>query len=445
MASDLITIAASGARAARAALDVTANNVANASTAGYVRRTVNLEEVAAARGGTVPGDLSLAGVRVAGIGRNADAFRQAEARRTGSDTARADTELSGLKNIETGVENAGIFDSITGFEAALKQLGPDPTNPSLRAAVLGAARSMAGTFQLAGQELTAAGNTIQFELGDGINQVNDYAKQLAQTNLRIVAAGAGTTDRSALYDSRDLLLSKIAGLADIATTFAPDGTVQLQLGGNAGPVLVSGGTASTLASTPAANGTPQFTVGGNAVALSGGSLAGYDLALGKLASVRSDVDALASSVIATVNTAQANGTDLAGNPGQPLLAGTGAASFTVVASNGSAIATAPAGAAAGSRNAGNLVALQNALATGNPSGTMDAILFDISATVASRQSTRNALATISDNAATALAAQTGVDLDQEAVNLVKFQQAFQASSKVIQVASSLFDSLLAIR
>ncbi len=76
---------------------------------------------------------------------------------------------------------------------------------------------------------------------------------------------------------------------------------------------------------------------------------------------------------------------------------------------------------------------------------MDALLFDVSATVRGRTITRDTLDAIAGNARIALAAQAGVDLDQEALNLVRFQQAFQASGRVMQVASDLFDTLLAIR
>jgi flagellar hook-associated protein 1 FlgK len=76
---------------------------------------------------------------------------------------------------------------------------------------------------------------------------------------------------------------------------------------------------------------------------------------------------------------------------------------------------------------------------------MDTILYHASAAVQSRTTTRDALKTISDAAKTALLAQSGVDLDTEAINLTRFQQAFQASGRVIQVASDLFNSLLAIR
>ena len=119
MSSDLLSIAASGARAARGALDVTAQNIANASSDGYVRRSVQIEEVSAAGGQLRLGDISLSGSRIAGVVRNADMFRQAEVRRTNSDLARASTELGGLENIESAVEQADVYSGIVEFEASL--------------------------------------------------------------------------------------------------------------------------------------------------------------------------------------------------------------------------------------------------------------------------------------------------------------------------------------
>lgn len=113
--------------------------------------------------------------------------------------------------------------------------------------------------------------------------------------------------------------------------------------------------------------------------------------------------------------------------------------------DGRKIATAPASVTTpGSRDATNLAAIRTALAGVNPSGTMDAILFDVSGTLAGRNVTLGALQTIADTAKVALSAQSGVDLDQEAVNLVRFQQAFQASGKVMQVSSDIFNALLQI-
>lgn len=119
--------------------------------------------------------------------------------------------------------------------------------------------------------------------------------------------------------------------------------------------------------------------------------------------------------------------------------------MTLALQDGRGLATAPAGAGANSRDPSNLSALRSALAANDPAGSMDALIFDISGTVAGRTITRDALQTIAGSARVALESQAGVDLDQEALNLVRFQQAFQASTRAMQVAGDLFDSLLAIR
>lgn len=65
--------------------------------------------------------------------------------------------------------------------------------------------------------------------------------------------------------------------------------------------------------------------------------------------------------------------------------------------------------------------------------------------LAARKTIAEAQGAIRDSAVDARDASAGVNLDQEAVNLMKFQQAYQASSRVIQVARETFDTLFAIR
>ena len=89
--------------------------------------------------------------------------------------------------------------------------------------------------------------------------------------------------------------------------------------------------------------------------------------------------------------------------------------------------------------------MRGALSNSDIAGKLDSLLFGISSKVAGRAVTNEALSTIAGSARIALQSQSGVDLDAEAVNLIRFQQAFQASGKAMQVAGTLFDSLLAIR
>lgn len=445
MAADLLTIARSGTRAAKAALDVTAQNITNASSAGYVRRSVSLAELGVNSVLSQPGAINLAGVRIAGIVRNADMFRQSEVRRTGSDAARAGAEVQGLQNIESAVEQTGVYDAIVDFEAALKQLLSDPTDGSLRASALEQARTLAQTFNTAASSLDAVGEGLRFEAQDAVGSVNTTAAELARVNLRLGRASDASSDQTSLLDQRDSLLEKLSGQVDISTTFSADGSVQVRIGGPGGPSLVNGGSAATLAMTVEADGTIAFTLGGAAATLSSGALAGKGQALTELAGVREQLDAIAAGVISTLNTAQVAGADLTGAAGQPLLSGSGAADIALALTSGSQIATAPAGSGANSRDTSNLVAMRAALESADPAGAMDGLLFGISSAVAGRTVTRNALESIAGTAKVALQAQAGVDLDEEALNLTRFQQAFQASGRIMQVASDIFDSILAIR
>jgi flagellar hook-associated protein 1 FlgK len=444
MASDLLSIAVSGARAARGALDVTAQNIANASSDGYVRRSARMEEVSAAGGQLRVGDISLSGVRIAGIARNADMFRQAEVRRTNADATRASAELAGLQNIESAVEQAGIFPAIVEFEGALQQLGSDPVDPSLRAAVIASAETMGNKFNIAAASLASVAEGAQFGARAETDEANVITAELARINVRLARAGAGSSDQASLLDQRDLMLERLSGVVDINTSFGSDGGVIVRVGGSAGPLLVNGGNTTSLGTTVAADGTLAFDVGGAAISLGGGSLAGRALALREVVDVRERLDTLAGNIATLANSSQAAGAALDGSAGQPLFTGTTAATLRTAFTDGSLIATAPAGSPAGSRDASRLAALRNGFETGGIAESMNGILFDVSSRVAGHEITTDALDTIAASARISLEQQAGVDLDTEAANLVRYQQAFQASGRAMQVASDIFDTLIAI-
>ena len=445
MASDLFTIGTSGIKAARTALDITAQNIANASTEGYVRRSVRLSEMSSSGGLNRLTDFSLSGVRVEGIVRNADMFRQAEVRRTGSDSARAGAELAGLENAEAALEQSNLYPALTGFEASLQRLASDPVDPSLRAAVLEDARTLARTFNIAAQGLDEAGKGLRFEAADGTAQVNLLAGELARTNVQLMRASSGTSDQATLLDQRDSLLKRLSEFTDVSTTINADQTVDVRMGGSAGPLLVSAGGTASFAMDTAADGTISFTLGGDPVALSAGSLAGKAQARESLRGTADSLDNLANALIAAANGAQAGGVALDGTPGQPLFSGSGAGGIALALSSGSGIATAPAGAGAGSRDSANLTALRGALDGADITGGASGLLFSVSSAVAGRRVTAQALDSIASSARLAFDSQAGVDLEQEAINLVRYQKAFQASGRAIQVASDIFDTLLALK
>lgn len=443
MSSDMISIAASGAKAARAALDITAQNIANASTEGYVRRSVNLTELSAANLRANYGDISQFGVQVTSVTRNADPYLQSEVRRTNADASRADTLVSGLTDLNDAVENSGVYSAITTYQTALSKLTAGPTDSSLRANVVEAARTMAQSFNVAHNSLASAQGGLQQSASTGVSQINQLAQSLAQLNLRISGDTDPLNNRATLLDQRDTILQQMSAYGDITTTIGANATATVQMGGASGPTLVDAhGASATLAMSTAGDGTIAFTLGGAALTLSGGSLAGQQQALGSAATASTALDSIANALMTTVNTNQAGGADLTGAAGHALFSGTGAGDMALAITSGSQLATAPAGSAAKSQVDTNLTGLQSALATTNVAGQMNDLMFSLSSAVSGNTTTRDALDTIHANAKTSLATQSGVDLDTEAANLVRYQQAFQASGKVIQVASTLFDQLL---
>ena len=160
---------------------------------------------------------------------------------------------------------------------------------------------------------------------------------------------------------------------------------------------------------------------------------------------QADLDAAAVATVTRANAAQAAGVALDGSPGQPLFSGGGASDIALVLSDGAGLALAPAGSPPGSRdtaNLGNLIAAFGA--DDGPINRVDASLLSLSSRIAGLDTTREGLAIINTSAEAELLSQTGVDLDTEAANLIRLQQAFEANSRVIQVASELFDTILGL-
>ena len=450
MTSNLLSIASSGLAAAQAGLDVTAQNIANASTAGYIRESVGQTALANPANSGVPGDTAMSGVQVTGINRDVSSFLQSQVLSTGSASARADGLVTNLQNVDNAVEQSNVFGAITQFQSGLQALAANPTDPSLRATALADAQGVSQSFNLASTALGQAAQGMQQDAGQGITQVNSLAQNLATLNQQIATNAGGQSNQNSLLDQRDTLLQQLSQLTDITTTIAANGTANVQMGGASGPVLVSGGTAAQLAGTTAANGTISFTLGGSAVSISGGSLAADEQGLAAAANASAQLDGIANSLITAANGVQGSGADLSGATGQPLFSGSGAGGIAVALTSGSQLATAPAGSAAGSTDNSNLAALQTALVStngsgANVSGATNSLIFGLSNAVSSATTTQSALDAIAASAQSALAAQSGVNLNTEAANLMQYQQAFQASGKVIQVADTLFTQLLAIQ
>jgi flagellar hook-associated protein 1 FlgK len=446
MPSALFSIGRSGLTASRTSLELTAQNIANADNASFTRRRINQAEVAGSSMIGFDSSDRVGGVRVTGIERQHSALVQRQARDSASALASTTAELRGLSAAETALERGGLFDALVGFEAALTRLASDPTSAPLRTAALESARQLAGTFNTANESLANARRLTIGEAEADTITVNRLTDDLARINRELALAHEGSAGKAALLDGRDAALSKLADQLGITASLNPDGTVVVSANGTPPTPLVDGGTAAKFSLVTGADGTLAFAVEGAHFVPISGAMAGRAAALQAKADLQLQLDSLAGDLIGLVNGAQAAGHDLAGNPGQPIFSGTGAGDIAVVMTAGSGLATAPAGAPASSRDAGNLAALLGGLAadTGPVAGA-NALLLGLSSRVAGLDLRREGLSVVAASAAEELQREMGVDLDTEAANLVQLQQAFEANSRVIQIAAELFDTILGLR
>ena len=445
MPTNLINIGRSGAAVARASIELTAQNIANASNPEYTRRRLEQSELVGTANINLIQRSHVSGVQVDGIGRFDNQLLQRQVRASTSDLSRVEAEISGLRDAEIAIEQSGLFDRLVQFEAALTLLESDPTDPALRTGAVETARQLAETFHLADFALNNSRDLAQAEVDAGVEQVNGAAAELARINVDLVSAQEGTVGRAALLDARDAALRDLSGELGIAVNFDEFGAAEVRVEGPGNPVLVSGNLAGTVSSSIAADGSVAFDLGGAAFTPSSGSLAGRSAALAEIFTRQADLDAAAVATVTRANAAQAAGVALDGSPGQPLFSGGGASDIALVLSDGAGLALAHAGSPPGSRdtaNLGNLIAAFGA--DDGPINRVDASLLSLSSRIAGLDTTREGLAIINTSAEAELLSQTGVDLDTEAANLIRLQQAFEANSRVIQVASELFDTILGL-
>jgi len=447
--SDLLSIGASGVKAYQIALNTVSENIANAGNEGYSRRTTNISEVVAVPRAGAQNQVNGQGSVVTGISRAADAYRSAEVRTTGADLAKTETSVTWLQRVEDTLSASQIGTSLASFFNAATQLAADPTSGAARSTMLETAQTVANAFTSTGASLDQIASDIGDAADSAATSLTTVAAALAKVNAGLGRAQPGLSGTAALLDQRDQLLEQMSALVDVSVSFDAQGRATVRGGGANGPVLVDGPDSASISYSANASGAVQYTVlnGINQQVLSpnGGAMAGFADAAQRIADARTQLGAVASGFVNDVNAVQAQGRDLNGQPGAPIFAmaaGGGTAAMTRVLDDPQGIAAAAVGG--GTRDNSNLAELAKARTTGGYENAVVDLTAGNAATLAQRKAVASAQDTIHSNAVAARDGASGVNLDNEAVDLMRFQQAYSASGRVIQVARDVIQTILDI-
>lgn len=323
--SDVFGISVSALQAFQQAIAVTSNNIANASTPGYTKESINLS--------AAPPDASAGpsignGVDVTGVSRS---FNQATANQLNSSQSSLG-QLTALQTYSTQLDNlvgttaGGLSTAVQSYYSAWSDVANSPASTATRQALLGKAQGVAASFQSSSSQLDAMNTNINAGITSDVQQINTLGASISSLNKQIVisTAQSGGQAPNDLIDQRDQLISNLSNLTGISTTTDSNGAVNVFVG--SGQPLVLQGNVTPLTTVPNQFDASQLeistaTSNGNVIS---GSITSGDL--GGLLAARSQVvdpaknqlGQIAMAFSQTVNTQQNAGLDLSGNLGANL-------------------------------------------------------------------------------------------------------------------------------
>jgi flagellar hook-associated protein 1 FlgK len=421
-----------GLLAQQRALDVTGHNIANASTAGFSRQEAVMAASAALEipsGATADGAGAHlgSGVDIQSYRRVRDTFLdlqyRAQATRLGEQAGKAE----GLDRAELALSEPGdngINAKLAEFWSAWSELGNAADEPAARSNLVEQARSLADAFATVDRHLETVRTQAQGEY-DALTatggEIHGIAKEIADLNATIkkfVTAGDEPND---LMDRRDVLLDQLSKLGQVSVTDLGTGSVNVKFGGASDPDLV----ADTAVSWPPALSAPSGRLG---------ALRDLASASGPLQTYRDELDAVAANLVSSVNALH---TAAGVPPFFGATAGSEAATLGVLVTPSTVRAsgsTAP--------SAGDLALRVAELANGAPDQAYRAFVSTVGAEV--RESARqeaNAQVLV-DSVEDRRQSISGVALDEEMSNLIRFQRSYQASSRAMSTMDEMLDVLI---
>ena len=463
--STAFDIATGALDADQAALDIVANNTANVNTPGYTLEmptweqndSVSLDGVMYGMGVTMTGAESQRSLVLdqavqqqtqteSASSARLTALNQVEALFSGATSAGTDTNASS----GVGSDLTSLFDSFSSLEA-------NPSDDSLREQVLSAANTLASDFNGAASQLQNQKVSLDQQGASMVDQANSLLQDVAQLNLQIETT-TPNADAGTLEDQRQQDLTNLSQLIGIRTVTTENNSLTVTTIG--GTLLVSQGQAFQLTTGESDGVTHYFDSQGNDVTTElrtgGGELGGILTARDQdIPQVEGALDELAYSVASQMNSQNAAGCDLNGDPGAAIFglpAGATAADPTGSAAGISVIMTDPSKIAAAATGAGtsdntNATAMANIANQAIVNGTTPAQDFsDLVTTLGSLVSEVSSENTAQQSALTQLQSQigslSGVSLNDEAASLETLEQSYEAASKVFTSLDEVMTSAL---
>ena len=440
--------------AQRRGLDITGQNIANANTEGYSRQRAEMQAQAGSLVTALysKSDSTGAGVTVSDVQRLRDEYLETRGRTEHERTAYLTDQAavySAIEDVFAEPNDTALQAQLHDMWGAWSDLANNPKDSAARTALLQQSETVVDGMHDAYATLSGQWSATRRQLNVYADQVNTTASAVAQLNESIALATASGVTVNELHDQRDVHLMNLAELVGGTAYKRDNGAVDVFVGGSP---LVSGFTTRKLEVTGAVDLADQMADPlvnpmqirwkdtGTTVTPGGtmGSMA--DGLMVVIPTYTAALDDVAAKLADTVNAAHSAAYGLDGSTGRPFFSGTKARDIAVAITDPTLIATATsAGTLDGS--------VADAIAdTGSSTGSPDVAYREMIAQLGITSQTIGRRSIIQGNVTeqvdAARESESGVNLDEEMTNMIKYQRGYEAASRVLTTVDEMLDQLI---
>ncbi|MBI5143196.1 MAG: flagellar hook-associated protein FlgK [Nitrospirae bacterium] len=450
--SNIFNIGKSGLLISQYALSVTAHNVANADTAGYNRQDVTIDTSAPH---FIGGEWIGSGVQIGDISRSYDSFLQLQAHNETARRGTYDAMSSSMKRVEDVFnENvSGVSTAMQDFFNAWDEVASGPEGRPQRISLIETANMLSARVNDMSTRLTDYRQSVNNELSNSVAEVNDLVAGIYRSN-RLIAENGASPD---LLDERERTINKLSEYMQLNRFEDEDGLVTVVVSGQS---LVMPQAYSSLEVTPDSEGMYDIKVANTGDMLNFDNITGGKLK-GQIA-VRDtsipdyldQLDTMAYSLMTEVNALHSTGYGLDGKTGrsffiQPAAVADSAANMRVFISGANEVAAASTsgGLPGNSAMAKSISDLQSQTLVSGSTYTdyYRTLVSQVGMDAAAANRDLEATDIVMFQLNSRMQEKSGVSLDEEASNIIRFQRSYEAAAKIIQTADQLFETILNLR
>ncbi len=430
----------SGLNAANAGMITVSNNVANASVDGYSRQGIELS--------TAP-----TGVKLVDIDRIVNTFLNQDIWRTQSD-------LSAFLSMEThvgmmeqviGSDSLNLETAINNIEDAFNAAMSSPADDAFRQQIVSASEGLVTQVSQLNDALEDLQDRMSNELSFAAREANSFLQRIGELNEQVTRSEALGQPTATLRDQRETLINELSAYIAVDTYEHADGSVSLSA--TNGAPLVTGSDIGTIEVTGTS---VSVDLLGRSFAVStniGGSIGGVlDAFYQVLEPQLSSLNTMVADMADQVSLALSEGFDLNDDIGVPLFDYDPVNPLATLSLGpnitpdklalGGRVSDGlggwiPAGGTGNNENIANITQVLS-----NATADYSSVIGELAIFSQQITNSRETAQDLSDNAVAARDAVSGVNLDEEAANLVQYQRLYEANARVITVAEETFRALL---